>query len=125
MTLNDLVKIAHANAVKKGWWDTGRSHLEIAALVHSEVSEFVEEVRNDAPPIYQRQPAELADFWVPPESPKWQLGLKPEGQAIELADAIIRIADYFGQMGWDLTQAIELKMGYNTGREYRHGGKVF
>jgi len=50
---------------------------------------------------------------------------KPEGEAVELADAVIRIMDYFESKGWDLEHVIELKHDYNKTRSYRHGGKKY
>lgn len=46
---------------------------------------------------------------------------KPEGELIEIADAIIRLADYCGRNGWDLEEAVNLKMQYNKTRPYKHG----
>ena len=46
---------------------------------------------------------------------------KPEGYAIELADAVIRIADLCGYMGIDLEAAIREKMAYNATRPHKHG----
>lgn len=36
----------HANAKAKGWWDSDRSDGEIIALIHSELSEALEHLRN-------------------------------------------------------------------------------
>lgn len=41
----------------------------------------------------------------------------------ELADAVIRICDMCGYLGIDLEKHIELKMKYNATREYKHGKK--
>lgn len=46
---------------------------------------------------------------------------KPEGVAVELADAVIRIADLCGHLGIDLDAVIAEKMAYNAGRHYKHG----
>lgn len=46
---------------------------------------------------------------------------KPEGAAVELADAVIRIADLCGHLGIDLDAVIEEKMAYNADRPYKHG----
>lgn len=48
---------------------------------------------------------------------------KPEGVAVELADAVIRIADLCGHLEIDLEEVIEIKMAYNEGRPYKHGKK--
>jgi NTP pyrophosphatase (non-canonical NTP hydrolase) len=45
----------------------------------------------------------------------------PDHLAEELADAIIRIADFAGQMGLPLEEAIIEKMERNKKRPYRHG----
>ena len=52
-------------------------------------------------------------------------GAKPEGEAVELVDAVIRIMDYFGYRGWDMEQVIEAKMEYNETRSYRHDNKKY
>ena len=109
MQINEFVQKAHRMAVKKGWHQDERSPLEIHALIHSEISEATESVREGASAFFQN-----------PQDKR-----KPEGEAVELADAVIRIADYFGKKGWDLEKVIKKKMAYNTTRPFRHGGKRF
>jgi hypothetical protein len=46
---------------------------------------------------------------------------KPEGVAVELADAVIRIADLCGYLGIDLDTVISEKMAYNETRPFKHG----
>jgi len=106
MTLKSLVEKAHERAKRSGWWDPGKSALEIHMLIVSEVAEATEECRVGAQPFYFK-------------------GEKPEGEAVELADAIIRIADYFGHKNWDLEAVIREKMAYNETRPHRHGGKLY
>lgn len=126
LTVSKLVKEAYETAKAKGWHDKPTSSLEIHALIHSEISEATEEVRNSAPPIYQLRtaPGKGLHFRILPDSKLWKPDLKPEGELIELADAVIRIADYCGSRGYDLEAAIRLKMEFNKTRSYRHGGKT-
>lgn len=117
--LNELAMAIHQNAKTKGWWDDERQFPEIVALIHSEVSEALEEYRNGRDPneVY----ASHGDSMVC--SPPCASGLKPEGIPIELADVIIRILDYAGRVGIDMDDAVERKMRYNATRPHRHGGK--
>ena len=48
---------------------------------------------------------------------------KPEGIAVELCDAIMRILDFLAFMGVDVEAVLMAKHEYNKGRAYRHGGK--
>lgn len=107
-SINEWVKEIHELAKKNGWWDKPRSDLEIAALIHSEVSEFVEHVRD---------PHQMGDYYLTAN--------KPDGKAIELIDVLIRIMDYFGYKSWDMERLLEMKHEYNKIREYRHGGKKY
>lgn len=105
--INRFAKLCHKIAGKKGWHDIERSALEFHALIHSEISEATESVRNREPPLFFDH-----------------LG-KPDGEAVELADAIIRIADYFVLNGWDLNHTLKIKADFNETRPYRHGGKAY
>ena len=106
MEINELVKQMHETSKEKGWYDKPRSALEIHALIHSEVAEATEEVRKGNPASYIKDG-------------------KPEGELIELADAVIRIFDWCGFNNWDLEEALRIKMEYNRTRPYRHGNKKF
>lgn len=107
--INDMVKDVHETAIEKGWWETDRSALEIHALIHSEISEATEDVR--------RGYADYQDLIIL-EGPS-----KPVGESVELADAVIRIMDYFGRKGWDLEKTLAAKIEFNKTRPFRHGGK--
>jgi NTP pyrophosphatase (non-canonical NTP hydrolase) len=119
-TLADLQREVHTLAKDKGWYDTIRSPLEIHALIISEIAEAIEEARKGTPGIYQTVPN--ADDTTPTQ---FDVTRKPEGEAIELADAIIRILDYAEYRGFDMEAAIALKHTYNKTRPHRHGGKLY
>lgn len=128
MQIKELCKKAHETAKKKGWWDgKKKSPLEIHALIHSEISEATEEVRNRKPYVYDHvdglgNTVEGSEY-IDTRHAKYNK--KPEGEAIELVDAVIRIADWFEYNGWDMEKLLKLKMKYNDSRDYRHGGKKF
>lgn len=130
-SISEWTQEIHKLNVEKGWWhnDQGelvdRNPLEIYALIHSEVSEAVEEARKRSPPVYQES-RDGKDKWTPSDQNNlWVEGLKPEGELIELADVVIRILDFCGHKGWDLEAAMKLKFDYNKTRERRHGNKKY
>jgi len=128
MTISEIVSRAHENAVKHGFWEPAPAFGTAIALIHSELSEALEEERAGKPPFY---------FVTPIEDPESKGGSypalrtdlgdyngeKPEGVSSELADAVIRIADLCGHLGIDLEAAIALKMDYNETRPFKHGKK--
>jgi NTP pyrophosphatase (non-canonical NTP hydrolase) len=75
-------------------------------LIVSEAAEALEDVRN-------------GDFELRVTSEG-----KPVGLPSELADIIIRVADYAEWQGYDLTAAIQVKQAYNENRPHKHGGKA-
>lgn len=121
--LNKLRDEIHQNAVSHGWWNEERSFGEIIALCHSELSEALEEYRNNKPMMYASCSECGANVTVM-ELNCCRKPMKPEGIAIELADCIIRIMDYCGKENIDIDEAIRIKHEYNKTRPYRHGGKV-
>lgn len=105
-SLNSIAMDVHWTAFCKGWWEKDRSLLECIALMHSELSEVSEEMRNGKS-----------------DNEIYYEGDKPCGIPIEFADTIIRILDYCGKANIDIQSALEEKIKYNRGRPYRHGGK--
>jgi NTP pyrophosphatase (non-canonical NTP hydrolase) len=108
MQIKEWQKRVYDIAKSKGWYDESvpqSTRVERHMLMVSEIAEATEEIRNGQLPIYSKDG-------------------KPEGEAIELADCVIRIMDYFESQGWDLEAAIKTKSEYNETRPYRHGGKT-
>lgn len=119
MHIRDLCKEAHRIAVLKGFWATEkgissntqldkeivrnsckierRNDGELIALMHSELSEALEALRNS-------------------DSSKNNVGE-------ELADCCIRIFDYCEARDIDLEKEIIKKMDKNKIRPYKHGKK--
>lgn len=110
MEIDRIVREAHETATEKGWCDGPPNFLEMIALIHSELSEALEDYR------HHREP-HVIHYETGPQSNK----RKPCGIPIELADVVIRVAHLCGRYDINLTEAIELKLAYNKERPYRHG----
>ena len=123
MTIREWQKKIHEWARSKGWWGDAVWDRGIVAekllLIHSEITEAVEEYRNGRG---------LNEVYFPTapggEHPR-PPDCKPEGFPTELADAVIRIFDLAEACGIDLDMEIECKMNYNETRPHKHGGKAF
>lgn len=111
MEFKTLQQKVHSTARESGWYggELGeRSDLRIAsmiALVHSELSEALEELRQG------RKHLSITEEG------------KPGGFPSELADVVIRVMDMAEWLGIDLEQVIVIKNKYNQTRSYRHGNK--
>lgn len=173
--MNALAQEIHKNACDHGWWGDlsgyrpmdgdlvatpegqaavspiRRNFGEVLALIHSEVSEALEDYRDG------RAPSETHYTWTLPANfpyrvtmtqggwiVKGPLGtqqeldqgqflnllrihkveLKPAGIPSEFADVIIRVLDACAAYGIDIDKAIAEKMAYNKTRPYKHGGRV-
>lgn len=83
---NELVKAIYDHNVKAGWWADGRPDGTTIALIHSEVVESYVGFEQDIPD---------------PHLPQYQ------NAVVELADAAIRIYDFFGHKGWNIEKALQ------------------
>jgi NTP pyrophosphatase (non-canonical NTP hydrolase) len=109
MNINELVKEAHETAVDKGWWDTERNFGEQIALMHSELSEVLEDHRDNK---------SMTELYFEEDRSG---NKKPCGIPIEFADLLIRVFDTCGRYSIDLEGALRIKMEYNKTRPYKHG----
>ena len=104
-------KAVEANAVRiateHGWIvkDTPEDKAQKIALMHSELSEALEAIRTNNP-----QSEKIPNFTLLEE---------------ELADVVLRIMNFGGQLGLNIPEAILAKDEYNDNRPYKHGGKLF
>ena len=121
-TFNEWAWEVHENAVKHGWWDEERSFPEIIALIHSELSEALEEYRNGRPNLYF--PCNAGGLCVDDEPDKnISCGSRIYNPDNPEAPCSIRILDWCGKEGIDIDRIISTKHEYNKTRPYRHGGK--
>ena len=85
--LNKLAEHCYNEAKQAGWHDTPREDGTMLALIHSEISEALDD----------------------------HLPHRPMAE-VELADALIRILDFAGMKGYDLGGAVREKLDYNRTR---------
>lgn len=130
MNLTEFSKEVHQNAVDHGWWEKEVSFGEVIALCHSELSEALQEYRENMPMEYKRCMFNK-DVCEQKACVAYETGGcdgklmsdKPEGVAVEFADCILRILDYCGKENIDIERILLEKHKYNKSRPYRHGGK--
>jgi hypothetical protein len=150
MSLSEIQAEIGRTNTEKGFRDLPTTIGDRLALVTSEVSEALEEIRAGHAPdeIYFGENVTVAtqalqtvlDYCLhtPIERADPAVGQamsallkavkkvegKPEGYPVELADAAIRIIDEFDRIGLDAEAVIRQKMQFNAGRPFLHGGKV-
>lgn len=113
MTLDEAAALVNANSIEKGFWpkihDVGHDHITTKImLIVTELSEAVEELRSG------NGNHSLEEIRV-------GLNNKPEGFAIELIDALIRLLDLCGFLGIPVEHYLIEKHTYNTTRPHKHG----
>jgi NTP pyrophosphatase (non-canonical NTP hydrolase) len=127
-----------------GWFDDDRRPAEGLALIHSEVSEWLEALRSwgtaDATattaPHHARCPVgKTVRDTVKDAKPFTEGGSctcsvqgqtrlpKPEGAGSEAADVLIRLLDECDRQGIDLAFEYRRKIAFNRTRGHKHGGR--
>jgi hypothetical protein len=102
----ELQRASWVQAEASGFHDVGRSFGDVVALIHSELSEALEEFREGRG-----------------EGETYYRNGKPEGVGVEMADAVIRIMDWAEGAGVNLEALIVDKQRFNATRPALHGGK--
>lgn len=113
-TMREWAKEIHENAVAHGWWEEDRTISEICALIHSELSEALEEARAARPMMYVMD--EYNGEYI--QNPKYFGAKKPEGIAVELADAVIRMLDWMAYCGQEYRLDIVEEQGERLAAGY-------
>jgi NTP pyrophosphatase (non-canonical NTP hydrolase) len=126
-TIADLQARVHKIAQDKGWWEAERSVGDLIALMHSELTEALEEYREGRGPgeVYYTCQELDGDGRVVrklvaesrAEIPPGTLA-RPEGVAVQLGDCVIRILDFCAHLGTDLESLLEQKVAYNERYPY-------
>lgn len=111
ITINRLVSDSYQVSEYNGWHSIAASLPDRLCLIHSEVSEALEEFRSGRA---------FDEVYYEDLHTKFP---KPCGIPIEMADIVIRAADFCGVYNIDLQEAIRIKQAYNKTRPQLHGGK--
>ena len=103
--LDRLSEVCYDFAASCGWHDEPRDFLAALMLVVTELAEVAECYRHDD--MGMRIDAETG---------------KPLGLDVEMADTLIRIFDLCDEFGIHLDDAFKIKLRFNAGRGWKHGG---
>lgn len=111
LNLTELAQVSYEIAADRGWWSKERSFPAMTLLKISEISEALEDYRGnrDLREIFYETPDGTLTFDEAGaeafREANPEVSLKPCGIPSEVADFVIRIADYFGKYNEDLDGA--------------------
>lgn len=112
MEIKELIKQAHGNAMKHGFWD------EWEVLMDAEFTQEADWKYEENIEIGNRLMLLVGEVAEAHEA--LRKGDKDNFKE-ELADVAIRLADLCGGLEIDLETEISMKMAINEGRPYKHG----
>lgn len=133
--LGEMQDYVHAINRLNGWFDDQRTFGDEIALLHSEVSEALEEFRDGRmTPWYEVKDPETRQVFTEPADdlgPRvgfltTSMGIRPKpiGVPSEMADVLVRLLDICHRYDIDLSAAFREKLAYNATRGHKHGGKA-
>ena len=114
MDIKTLIAEAHQISIEHGWWE--KYYKLLLALPDND------ELFDDLEDYVSNSCLMLVDSELGEACEAIRLG-DEENLAEELADVVIRIADFCGWRDIDLEKAIAEKMAKNKSRPFLHGGK--
>lgn len=123
----------HAHRIGTQHGFTEASVAEDIALMHSELSEALEDHRDGKMPNVMTYAEKRIAYDDSGNQHSYEVHFaeqdergtrKPCGIPSEMADVVVRILHFCGKHGVPLGQAITEKMHYNESRPAKHGGKV-
>lgn len=119
--LNQISKQVYEANKLKGFDVKNENIGQTLCLIHSEISEALEAVRKD-------KKASLMAFDYREEDRETDLDFQSDFTDLikdtfedEIADTFIRLMDLVGALEIDIDRHIELKLRFNSLREYKHG----
>ena len=118
--MEDVTKVNKDN----GWHEDGRTFGDEIALLHSEVSEMLEEFRDKRPKTVFQYKNDNGDVTINEHHIEDGVLGKPIGVPSEAADVLVRLLDTCDRYDIDLFKEWRLKLNYNATRGWRHGSKT-
>lgn len=118
--MNKLAEKIHQMNVKKGFYDEQNRNIgELLCLIHAEISEALEAVREDK--FSKVNPVHLLNIDNNDDFKNKFLETTKDTFEDEIADSLIRLLDLCGYKKINISAHIEAKLRYNSTRPIRHG----